>query len=300
MSKKLNELSEKPIIAAKVNTSDILYKSNHLLSMDDIKIFAYTEEKISEMLKVISQCLKKTGLELNIDKSVINTKYPGIPEFDTHEGYKYLGVYENKDGDVMGKNLIRIINEIKERTELLTKTSLTGHNFARAFNQWAGSMIHYYIGIIEFDNNTIENIDSEVRKILIKNKFHFKGAAPERLYLNRNSLGRGINKFEHKIERLQARLYSKYADKAKNNKKYQALLEFLNENNRNIIMSTHVIKQKYFFKKDISDNDMEKNIEEEQQNSLIEKVFKKNLHKVHFENSTLDGISLGTSTLWLR
>ena len=121
-------------------------------------------------------------------------------------------------------NVAKNFRKIKHRTELLSRTKLT-ENFTYTFNQWISSLVHYYTGILNFHNDATSILDKQIRQILIKNKLHHKYACPERLYIKRNLLGRGINNMELKIEKLQIKILSKYKQNAISNPKYPAIIK---------------------------------------------------------------------------
>lgn len=117
-----------------------------------------------------------------------------------NEEYKYLGIYETNKSTIKHSTKTNIINKITSRIDSLCKTNLNAKNLFKAINEYAISTINYYIGLIEFEPEEFAEIDKMIRQILIKNNAHYKPANKERLYMNRNKLGRGLSLLEHRSE----------------------------------------------------------------------------------------------------
>ncbi|MEM7298656.1 MAG: reverse transcriptase domain-containing protein, partial [Bacteroidota bacterium] len=84
---------------------------NHLLFMDDLKLYGRNEEQISKLLEIVSLFTKDVGMEFGLDKfAVLNVNGSGkissrgvelpdgniIREVDA-DGCKYLGILRERD-----------------------------------------------------------------------------------------------------------------------------------------------------------------------------------------------------------
>lgn len=61
------------------------------------------------------------------------------------EGYKYLGITENRNSEVDKETVQRIHREILQRVEQICKSDLCYENTIAAINEYALSLINYYI-----------------------------------------------------------------------------------------------------------------------------------------------------------
>ncbi|KAF9761307.1 hypothetical protein NGRA_2733 [Nosema granulosis] len=95
LSRRLNGLYLK--VGVKVDEEQ--YTCNHLLFIDDLKLLAESDEVIKSMVEETKSFFITVGLEMDVEKSATNSK---TCEKDarlriSHEGYKYLGITENRD-----------------------------------------------------------------------------------------------------------------------------------------------------------------------------------------------------------
>ncbi|EQB60692.1 hypothetical protein NAPIS_ORF01735 [Vairimorpha apis BRL 01] len=170
-----------------VELEDVSYGCNHLLFIDDLKLFSESDNVLKLMVNETKEFFRTVGLEMNIDKSATNSV---ICEDDakllgSHEGYKYLGITESRVGKNMTNTVEKIVNSIESRVETLCKTRLNAKNLIRAVNEYAISQINYFVGIVEMEPDQFKCIDDGIRSILIKYHVHQQPACKERLYLPR-------------------------------------------------------------------------------------------------------------------
>ena len=179
-----------PKVAVPVSESDH-YVSNHLLFIDDLKLFAENEEVLNMMMKETENFFYVVGLEMNKAKSATNCKVceDKAIVMDIAEGYKYLGITENRNSEVTKETGERIQREILKRVEMICKSGLNGRNTVAAINEYALSLINYYVGVIPMEHADYKRIDDEVSKILVKYKIYSQPANTERLCLPRKELG---------------------------------------------------------------------------------------------------------------
>lgn len=78
----------------------------------------------------------------------------------------------------------------------MCETKLNSKNLFKFLNEYAISLIYYYIGILDFIEEIQRNTELDIRSILREHKFHYKTAAKERLYLHRNQFGRVLKNIE--------------------------------------------------------------------------------------------------------
>ena len=95
LSRKLN--GRYPKVEVKLEKES--FCSNHLLFIDDLKLFAESEDGLKEMMQETQNFFKVVGLEMNKEKSATNSlsSESQAAFLSAKEGYKYLGVTENRD-----------------------------------------------------------------------------------------------------------------------------------------------------------------------------------------------------------
>jgi hypothetical protein len=135
LSKRLNGLYPK----LEVKLDDIHYTCNHLLFIDDLKLFSSTEDSLKSMVYETKTFFKTVGLEMNVEKSATNLK---LCESDAKllgscEGYKYLGITESRESKNVTEIFEIIVKLIESRVESLCKTNLNSRNLIRAINEFA-------------------------------------------------------------------------------------------------------------------------------------------------------------------
>ncbi|XP_029656212.1 uncharacterized protein LOC115230137 [Octopus sinensis] len=172
----------------------LTYSTNHLLFMDDLKIFSKKEDTLIKMMNDVNLFSEAAGLEKNVEKSATNVQCLSSEAklLDGLDSYRYLGVLEDKMSNILKSDVLKsIFDEMKKRINNLATTKLNSGNLFKSINEHALSLYNYYIGLIDIDPTEFEVIDKKIRGILIQNKIHLKPANKERLYLPRNCLGEG-------------------------------------------------------------------------------------------------------------
>ncbi|KAK1939828.1 reverse transcriptase-like protein, partial [Babesia divergens] len=121
LSRKLNALY--PPVKVKMPDGGV-FATNHLLYIDDLKIFTEEEGMLKKMTEETQKFLKAIGFEMNREKSATNS-----PECSDAakllEGtgtYKYLGITEDGNSRTSEAMLEEIIRVIVKRVQTLTKT----------------------------------------------------------------------------------------------------------------------------------------------------------------------------------
>ena len=153
-------------------------KINHLLFMDDLKLFGKNEKEVDSLVSTVKMISKDIGMEFGINKCGTATmkrrkliKSNGIKlsngetinEVD-EKGYKYLGILELDR--VKGKEIKEEVlkAEYLRRAKLVMRSKLHGRNKIKATNTWAVSLMRYGAGIIKWNNEELQAIDWKTRK----------------------------------------------------------------------------------------------------------------------------------------
>jgi hypothetical protein len=181
------------------------YKLNHLLFMDDLKLFSKNEEQIESLIQTTHIFSTDIGMEFGIKKcGVLILKRGKIVRCDgielpndelikevEQDGYTYLGIVELdkvKEKEMKEKT----IREYKRRLRLILKSKLNGKNKITAINTWAVAIFRYGAGIIDWKDSELKSIDRTTRKNLTMYGAMHPKSDVDRLYVKRKEGGRGL------------------------------------------------------------------------------------------------------------
>ncbi|KAG0435242.1 LINE-1 retrotransposable element ORF2 protein [Dictyocoela muelleri] len=295
ISRILNQ-NNSPKVEIKYKDSE--FAINHLLYMDDLKIFATDDEKLKYLTEEFTNTISKIGMNHNKSKSATNS--PSISDIadiiSPLNGYKYLGLLEDSDNKFKDVNIDIISKRINERIKKICQTSLNAKNMFNSFNEFALCLLNYFVGTVNMPENTLANYDTEIRKILIENNIHNKTACKERLYLKRKNMGRGLNSLEFIHDKLLYNILKKIESKSHScirNKLIKSVYE-----NFSISLSEleEKLKNKYKIEHDVVNSFT---LEDAFQRKLIEEIKKKELHGILYKDfeSTTD---IKDSSTWLK
>ncbi|KAG0435394.1 Retrovirus-related Pol polyprotein from type-1 retrotransposable element R2 [Dictyocoela muelleri] len=186
-------------------------KINHLFYMDDLKIMAKDETKLLKLANKFENVLRTIGMDINVDKSATNASkcMEYADPISQVDGYKYLGLIEDVESKFKNINIEKVMEKMKQRIKNLCNTKLTGRNLFAAINEYALSLINYYVGIVNMNTDFLMNQDKMIRNILRESKFHYKTASKERLYLKRKYNGRGLDNLDFLHDKILYTLVSK-------------------------------------------------------------------------------------------
>ena len=141
----LNHILRKCAAGYKLSRSQ--EKINHLMYMDDIKLFAKNEKELEILVHAVRIYSQIIGMEFGMEKCARlvmksgkrhMTDGMGLPHHDrirTHEEnetYKYLGILE---ANTIKQDTIR--KEYLRRTRKLLETKLSCRNLIKGINTWA-------------------------------------------------------------------------------------------------------------------------------------------------------------------
>ena len=180
-------------------------KINHLLFMDDLKLYGGSREEVEGLVRVVDKFSQDIGMEFGIKKcAVLEIKHGKQVSCDGIElpsgevmkevevgGYKYLGVLEG--ACIMTKEMKEMVRkEYMRRVKLVAGSWLNGRNLMQSVNSWAVSVVRYTAGILEWTEAELKTMDVKTRKMLsAKGAFHMNSSV-DRLYMKRDVGGRGL------------------------------------------------------------------------------------------------------------
>ena len=195
-------------------------KINHLMYMDDIKLFAKTETSLNSLVHTVRVVSEDIGMEFGVDKcstlvtrrgKVVSSEGIGLPDgsviksLDPKTGYKYLGISETNEvlHDKM-KELLR--KEYLRRVRTLGKTKLNFGNLIAGINIWAVSLLRYSGDIIKWTQLELKNMDRKTRKLLTMYGALHPCGNVGRIYLKKEKGGYGLISVEDCVKQARLRM----------------------------------------------------------------------------------------------
>ena len=132
-------------------------KINHLMYMDDIKLFAKNEKELETLIHAVRIYSQDIGMECGIEKFAMLVRKSGkrhltyrmeltnqdkIRTLEEKETYKYLGILE-ADTIKQVEMKEKIQKEHLRRTRKLLEIKLCSRNLIKGINNWAVSLVRY-------------------------------------------------------------------------------------------------------------------------------------------------------------
>ena len=181
-------------------------KINHLLFMDDLKLYAKSEKDLESLIQTVRIFSEDIGMEFGLDKCAVMIMKRGkqieangirlpdekkIRSLKEDESYKYLGVLEADDLKRLEMKEI-IKKEYKRRVRKVLETKLNGHNLIKAINTWAVAVIRYSAPFLDWNKDELQALDRRTRKLMTMHKALHPKSNVDRLYVPRKEGGRGL------------------------------------------------------------------------------------------------------------
>lgn len=161
---------------------------NHLLFMDDLKLYAKRKEDLEKLLDVVRFFSRDIRMEFGLDKCAMLEIRKGtkaacegidlpdgqrIKEVDEN-GYKYLGVLEG--ASIKTKEMKALVRkEYLRRVRRVAGSRLYAGNLIMAVNVWAVSVVRYTAGVLDWSARDLKEMDIKTRILLTVNgAFHMR------------------------------------------------------------------------------------------------------------------------------
>ena len=177
-----------------------LQKANHLLQLDDIKLYAKSRPELESLLGIFSTDI--CGFEKCKTLSVARGKFvegldislltSQIQHLDAGEElYRYLGILaaEFVYHDTMQKH---ITAEYKRRVCKILSSHLNSHNAITAINSRAVPILQYSAGLVDWTQAELCKLDVTTQKLMSLHQAFNMNSDVDRLYVHRSHGGRGL------------------------------------------------------------------------------------------------------------
>ncbi|CAK1582479.1 unnamed protein product [Parnassius mnemosyne] len=199
---------------------------NHLLYMDDIKLYAKSETQLCELANLTEQFSNDIKMEFGIDKCKINSIRAGqnyqhqytlrtgeqIEPLEEQDSYKYLG-YTQSQQIHYKETKQKLTLQFQHRLNTILKTQLYSRNTIKAINTFAIPVLTYSFGIINWTKTDLKNLQRKINTTMTKFRKHHPRSCLQRLTLPRKEGGRGLidilNLHNRQIKALRQFFFSK-------------------------------------------------------------------------------------------
>ena len=210
-------LSPLSLILRKAKTayefSESKEKINHLLLVDDLKLYSRSEKGLDTLVQTVRVFNKDIGMEFGIEISAMLVVEKGkivksvgielpdgkvIKSLQAGESY-CLGILEA--GKLLEEKMkFNVSKEYIRRIRKVLKSKLNGGNLVRGANTSAVSLLRYSAAFVSWKKSELEAIDRKTRKLFtIYAALHLESDA-DRLYTPRKEGGRGLISIEDCVE----------------------------------------------------------------------------------------------------
>jgi hypothetical protein len=181
---------------------------NHLLYVDDWKVYGETSKEVNTLCEKIDEWTKAAGLQLNKKKCSFMAVKDGkiqteriteatkhLSEFDaikeSADTHKYLGMKQNITNK---EELIQKETEadLLGRVAIVSKLQTSAKTITALINTWALGKLRYTMALLDWKDSRLEQIDRKIRKILSTNGYRHGKGGINALYIPRALGGRGL------------------------------------------------------------------------------------------------------------
>ena len=189
-------------------------KINHLMYMDDIKLFAKNEKGLETLIHAVRIYSQDIGMAFGREKSVTLVMKSGkrhitdemelqkqdkIRTPGEEETYKYFGILEaDTMKQVEMKNKIR--KKYLRRTRKLLETKPNSRNVIKWINSWAIHLVSYSRPFLKWTRDELRQMDQRTRTLIILHKALHPRDDVDRLYVPRKEGGRGLVSIEDSVD----------------------------------------------------------------------------------------------------
>lgn len=191
--------------------SNRVHKVTHLLYLDDLKLFANSEDQLQRSLNITGTYTRDVGMDFGLDKCAVVHLHRGrsvdintdaqlvdgsvIRHLGAEETYTYLGVPQRhlQDAQLL-KTSLR--NRYRRLLREIWSSELSGKNKVTATNILAIPQVLYSFGVLKWNVDELRELDRGTRKMMNMHRSLHPRSSVERLYIPRTMGGRGLLSLE--------------------------------------------------------------------------------------------------------
>ncbi|CAK1550990.1 unnamed protein product [Leptosia nina] len=273
------------------------FKLNHLMYMDDIKLYGATEEELKTLAQTTEMFSQDINMEFGTDKCKVNSFKGGehiqhqyylqsgdiIAALRSNEVYKYLGYIQARQ--IEHKEIkASLIKEYKYRLNSILRSQLYSKNTTKAINTYAIPVLTYSFGIINWSKSELISLQRLINTTMTRHRKHHPRSCVQRLTLPRSEGGRGlidlINLHNKQITSL--RYYFK------NKSKVSTMHQSIAQNDKKLTPLN------------LNDEENQKNEAQTDKQTKFRDWLRKSLHGRHLRDLNHTGIDTKASNEFLR
>ena len=188
----------------RIQLSRLQEKINHLIYMDDIKLFAKNEKELETLIHTVRIYSQDIGMEFGMEKCALLLMKSGkrhltdgieLPNQDKirtlTENETYIKHVEMKD---------KIQKEYLRRTIKLLETKLSSRNLFIEINTCAVPLVRYSGPFLKWTRDELRQMDQRTRKLMTMHKALHPRDDVDRQYVPRKERGRGLSSIEESVD----------------------------------------------------------------------------------------------------
>lgn len=183
---------------------------NHQLYMDDLKLYARSEEDLKTLFRAAETATKALGMNINTKKCgstclISRTGGDPIRTIEGKEVYKYLGIQQTTVND-RKRNLMDLKDKVLSKSKAIFASELTIGQKVKLYNTAVVPVARYifqngiYSGHLESELKAARQLDKETRNLLVTEKVRFQKSNAKRLYVRADKGGLGMKSLETELE----------------------------------------------------------------------------------------------------
>lgn len=111
----------------------------------------------------------------------------------------YLGIIEDRTSNPSKVSFYKVKEAQLKRLERVCTSNLDAIILFRVTNEYEIFLTNYHIGLQHIDSADFENLNHEIKKILVKHKFYRQPGCRKRAWLPRNGFGSGLYNLHLKV-----------------------------------------------------------------------------------------------------
>ena len=142
-------------------------KINHLLFMDDLKLYSRSKKGFDSLVQTVCAFSKDIGMEFGKIVKSVGIELPDgkvMKSLLEGESYKYLGILE-ADKFLEERMKLNVSKEYITRISKFLKSKLNGGNLVRGVNTWAVSLLIYSAAFVSWRKSELQPIDRKTSKL---------------------------------------------------------------------------------------------------------------------------------------
>ena len=171
--------------------------SNHLLFMDDLKIYANSAPGLAVMIETVKRVSGDIGMELSFAKCAqahlvrgaytsVETSTTEIRPLELTESYKYLGINQKIDHNYQDGMVEIVFEQAVQKAIKLCKSKLSGKKLVNAWNSEIVEALGYYFCALSCTRGYFQKVlEPALKRLMTRYLIRYRTDSIERLFMPR-------------------------------------------------------------------------------------------------------------------